>query len=111
MNWVIKLIQPELRTWDGVLIEHREEKYTIPFSCGEEVYYVHLKKWYKHNSPFVITKCSVTGAWATNTVGVILSGDIHVSKDEFYRIFTDREAAIEFCIKRNKYRKIKIYGE
>lgn len=111
MNWTIKLIQHEHRTWDGVLIEHREEEHHIPFACGEEVYYVHRKKWWKRNSPFVITKCSVTGAWATNTVGVILSGDTHIARDEFDRIFIDKEKAIEFCIKKNKYRKVKIYGE
>jgi hypothetical protein len=101
MNWYIKMVVPEHRAYDGVLIEHDEREVEIPFKWHDDVWYVHKKKWWKSNSPYVITKCEVTGAWVTNTTGVILNGDNHVSEDEFYHLFTDKESAIEYCIKKN----------
>lgn len=111
MKWIIKMITPECTAYDGVKEEHKEIDHEIPFDYFSEVYYVHRKKWWKTNSPFVITKSRVTGVWATNTFGVILSGENHVSEAEFNRIFTDREEAIEYCLKKNEHRKVKIYGE
>jgi hypothetical protein len=111
VEWTIKIVVPEHKTYDGITVERQEKEVTIPFSCYEAVYYVHRKKWWKSNSLYVITKCRVTGAWATNMVGVILDNDNHVGEDEFDRIFTDKEAAIEYCIKKNEFRKVKIYGE
>ena len=111
LNWTIKVTTPEHRAYDGILIERQEVEYTIPFACGSIVYYVHRKSWWKARSPFVVTKCTVTGAWATNTFGIILDGNNHIAEDEFDRIFTDRDSAIEYCIKKNEHRKIKIYGE
>lgn len=111
MKWTIKLTIPEHRAYDGVLVEHYEEEHCIPFSCGDTVYYAHRKKWWKAGSPFVITKSCVTGVWATNTVGVILNGNTHVEKDEFKCIFTDIDAAIDFCLDQNARRKVKIYGD
>lgn len=111
MKWIIKQIIPEHREWDGFLVEHQEAESEIPFEQGAVVYYVHRKNWTKRSSPYVITKSRVTGAWVTNMVGVILDGDNHVGEDEFDCIFTDREKAIEYCLKKNEHRKVKIYGE
>ena len=111
MNWTIKIVVPEHRTWDGILVERHEAEHEIPFKSGSTVYYVHRKKWWKRNSPYVITKSTVTGMWATNTYGVIINGDNHLAVDEFDRLFTDRDEAIEYCIKKNEHRKVKIYGE
>ena len=111
MNWTIKLTVPEHRAYDGVLIERQEIEAEIPFACGDTVYYVHRKDWWKAKSPYVVTKCSVTGVWATNIVGVILGGNEHVTEDEFKYLFTNRDAAIGYCLEQNERRKVKIYGE
>ena len=111
MNWTIKIVCPKHRTWDGVLIEHEEKEVEIPFQCYETIYYVHRKNWCKKNSPWVITKSEVRGIWATNIVGVTLRDNTHLSEDEFDLLFKDKEEAIEFCLKKNEYRKVKIYGE
>ena len=110
MKWIIKRVSPEHTTWDGVHYEYQEAETEIPFECCETVYYVHRKKWWKSTSPFVITKSKVIGVWATNTVGVTLGDNTHISECEFDRLFTDKEAAIEFCLKKNEQRKVKIYN-
>ena len=111
MNWTIKLVCPEHHTWDGVHVPREEKEVEIPFKSMETFYYVHRKAWWKKNSPWVITKTEVRGIWATNTVGVILRDNTYLCEDEFDLLFTDKEAAIEFCIKKNEHRKVKIYGE
>ena len=111
MKWIIKRVSPEHTTWDGVHYEYQEAETEIPFECCETVYYVHRKKWWKNNSPWVVTKSEVRGVWATNTVGVTLKDDTHLCEAEFYRLFRDRTEAIEFCLKKNAHRKVKIYGE
>lgn len=111
MNWTIKLTVHEHKAYDGFPIERQERETEIPFACGDTVYYAHRKDWSKANSPFVVTKSSVTGVWATNIVGVILNGNEHVTEDEFKYLFIDRDAAIDFCLKQNERRKVKIYGE
>lgn len=111
MNWTIKIVCPEHSTWDGVQIPREEKEITIPFACWETVYYVHRKKWWKKNSPWVITKSEVRSMWATNTVGIVLKDNTHVSEDGFDLLFKDREEAIELCLKKNAHRKVKIYGD
>ena len=111
MNWTVKIVCPEHTTYDGILVERQETEFNIPFAYFETVYYVHRKKWWKKSSPWAITKSRISGVWATNMVGVILDTNEHVEEDRFDRLFTDREAAIEFCLKKNEYRKVKIYGE
>lgn len=110
MNWTIKIVVPE--HFDGCdVVESKESVYEIPFEYFSDVFYVHRKNSLRRNSPYVITKSRVTGAWATNMVGVILDDNAHVGENEFDRLFTDRELAIERCLKLNSYRKVKIYGE
>ena len=111
LKWIIKTVVPEHRTYDGILVEHQETESEIPFEMGADVYYVHRKNWMKRNSPYVISKSLVTGAWVTNTVGVVLGGCTHIAEDEFDRLFTDRDKAIDYCLKKNAQRKVKIYGE
>lgn len=111
LQWTVKLVIPEHTAYDGILVERQEAEYTIPFELQEDVWYVHRKRWWKRNSPFVITKSCITGMWATNIVGVSLSNGDHIVEDSFDRLFTDREEAIEYCLKKNEHRKVKIYGE
>ena len=86
-------------------------EFKIPFAHNSKVYYVHSEKWWKRNSPYIVTKGTVTGVWATNTVGVILDFNNYVGEDEFDCIFTNKDDAVEYCLKKNSYRKVKIYGE
>ena len=109
MNWSIKTVIPEHTTCDGILVERQEKEYEIPFKYFEDVYYVHRKKWWKHNSPFVITKSKVNSVWATNMVGITLTDNTHIAEDDFDLVFVDKETAIECCIKKNEHRKVKIY--
>jgi hypothetical protein len=111
MKWIIKRVMPELTTWDGVHYEYEESEIEIPFDCCETVYYVHRKKWWKKNSLWVVTKSKVIGVWATNVVGVTLKDNTHLCENEFDLLFKDKADAIEFCLKKNEHRKVKIYGE
>jgi hypothetical protein len=111
MNWVIKIVVPEYTTYDGISVERHEETFEIPFECCQTVWYVHRKNWCKRNSEWVITKSKITGVWATNCIGVTLDNNDHIAEDNFDRLFTDRKAAIDECLKRNECRKVKIYGE
>lgn len=85
--------------------------YDIPFEARQKVYYAHKKKWWKKNSKWVISACLITGIWATNMCGVILDDKEHIEYDRFDLLFTNKEEAIEFCIKKNAHAKVKIYGE
>jgi hypothetical protein len=111
MNWTVKLIWPEHTTYDGLPVERREENYEIPFKFHSDIYYVHRKNTLRKRSPYVITKGLITGMWATNTVGVIFNNSNHISEHEFDRLFINKDEAIEFCLKKNEHRKVKIYGE
>jgi hypothetical protein len=111
MNWTVKLIWPEHTTYDGLPVERREENYEIPFKFHSDIYYVHRKNTLRKRSPYVITKGLITGMWATNTVGVIFNNSNHISEHEFDRLFINKDEAIEFCLKKNEHRKVKIDGE
>lgn len=84
------------------------KEYEIPFTPMQTVYYVHKKKWCKK---WVITKTSITGIWIQHECGVILRNDVYLLESGFQYLFTDREEAIDFCIKKNAHSKVKIYGE
>lgn len=111
MQWTVKLVIPEHTTYDGILVERQEKEFDIPFRLQEDVWYVHRKNWLRRNSPFVITKSRITGMWATNMIGVSLANNTYIGDTEFDRLFIDKEKAIEYCLKKNEYRKVKIYGE
>ena len=111
MEWTIKMHWPGYTDYDGYAFQERNEEYTIPFYCWQKVYYAHKKKWWKKKSPWVITKTEVLSMWASNTYGVKLKNGDCIDKSEFKYLFTDREEAIEFCLKKNAHTKIKIYGE
>ena len=109
--WHVTMTVPEYTTYDGILVERHEETYKIPFEYMQTVWYVHRKDWTNKKSKWVITKSKITGMWATKCIGVTLANNEHVTDDLFDRLFTDRDAAIEFCLKKNEHRKVKIYGE
>ena len=85
--------------------------YEVPFKCRQVVYYAHKKKWWKKNSEWVVSVHKIMGMWATGVYGVILDNNEQISFCHFDELFTDREEAIEFCLKKNSHAKVKIYGE
>lgn len=89
-----------------------DHEYTVPFECRQVVYYAHKKKWWRKNSKWVVTVCVVTGVWAggLGIYGVTMDNGENVAMCHFDQLFTDREAAIEYCIKKNAHAKVKIYG-
>ena len=111
MEWTIRIHQPERTDYDGYVVPEKTEEYTIPFICWQTVYYTHKKKWWKKRSPWIITKSEVLSMWASNTYGVKLKNGYCIDKSEFKYLFTDRDEAIDFCLKKNERNKVKIYGE
>ena len=111
MEWTIKMHWHERKTFDGVVSTERDEEYTIPFDSLETIYYAHKKKFWKKRSPWVITKTEVVRVWASNTYGVMLKSGDCIDCVNFKYLFTNRDEAIEFCLKKNQHNKIKIYGE
>lgn len=111
MEWTIKTYYPERKFSDGSTRPEFTKEYTIPFKSGDAVYYVHEEARFAQKHEWVISVCVVTGAWATDLCGVILDCDTYVSEYEFDQLFTDRDAALDFCVKKNAHAKVKIYGE
>jgi hypothetical protein len=111
MEWTIRMHWPEREEYDGYVTPERNKEYKIPFTCWQTVYYVHKKKWQKKKSPWVITKTKVLSMWASNTYGVQLGSGECIGESEFKYLFTDRDEAIDFCLKMNKRNKVKVYGE
>ena len=46
--------------------------------------------------------------WASNVVGVELDNGERICDHSFDRLFVDREAAIDFCLRQNEKAKVKI---
>ena len=112
MEWTIKRHWHEKTEWDGHISPARDEEYTLPFLCGQDVYYVHRKKLQKKRSPWVITKSPIVGVWAdVVNYGIILNTDECLSESQFKYLFKERDEAIDFCLKKNAGNKVKIYGE
>ena len=100
MEWTIKIHKKDV-----------DEEYHVPFECWQTVYYAHKKKWWKKNSPWVVTKSEVLNMWASNTYGVKLRNGDCIDESQFKYLFTSRDEAIDFCLKKNERNKVKIYGE
>ena len=112
MEWTIKMHHPERVEYDGYVTPEINEEYTIPFTCGQSVYYAHKKKLWKKKSPWVVTACRVVGMWATYVAyGVTLDTNEQLCITDFKYLFKDREEAIDFCLKKNERNKVKVYGE
>lgn len=76
----------------------------IPYDWHETVWYC-----CKERKRYVVKKRLIVGVWATNIVGVILSGNEHIDEDSYDRLFRDKNDAIDWCIKQNQRSKVKIY--
>lgn len=82
--------------------EHKE--FDIPFEFHENVWYC-----YKRFRKYVVRESEIRGIWATNIVGITLDNNWHISEDEFNRLFTNKNAAIDWCLKQNQRGTVKVY--
>lgn len=86
--------------------EARHKEIGIPYEFHEKVWYC-----YKKRKKYVVRKSTITGIWATNIVGVTLDNNWHIDENVFYRIFKDKNEAIDWCLKQNQRGTVKVYGE
>lgn len=89
-----------LNTLNGV------EERNIPYSLGETLYYCDRRR-----GKWRVLECTLRGIWATNIVGVTLRccyQDISVDEDCFKYIFQTEEDAVQFCLKENQKRSVKV---
>jgi hypothetical protein len=104
MDWAVTIHTPKVTDYDGMVYEDTTKHYFIPYNSRQDVYYA-----FKKRKKWVLKKRYVTGMWATNTYGVTLNDGDHIPADLFYRLFIDKNEAIEFCLKKNEQSKVKIY--
>ena len=104
MTYKIILDTKERTSYDGIVHKATHKEFDIPYESGEEVWYC-----YKKRKKYVVCKSQIYGIWATNIVGVILDNDWHITEDEFYRLFKDKNDAIDWCLKQNQRSTVKVY--
>lgn len=111
MNYKLTLYTKERVDYDGYKYEAKEWHFDCPFESGQNVYYAYLERRLFRKNKWVVRKSRIVGIWATNIYGVTLDNNEHIHEDLFDRLFVDREEAIEFCLKKNRQAKVKIYNE
>ena len=115
MKWIATVYEEEYVQCDedetAVELKRKEHTFECPFECGQDVYYAYRERHLFRKDKWVIRKSRVIGIWATIIFGVILDNDERIVDNLFDRLFTNKEEAIEFCIKKNQGLKIKIYNE
>lgn len=109
MNWTITMHSPEYTDYDGFVHKEDVKTFECPFEFHQTVYYVYREKKPFRKAKWVARKSIVTSVWATNIFGVCLDNNEHITQNWFNRLFDDREAAIEFCLKKNNQAKVKVY--
>ena len=102
MKWIITMYSGDKE------INHVFE---CPFESTQTVYYAYPQKRLFRQDRWVIRKSRVVSVWATNCCGICLDNSEWISEDWFYRLFTDKESAIEFCLRKNQHEKVKIYNQ
>jgi hypothetical protein len=83
--------------------------FECPFSLGQIVYYTYPLKRLFRKDKWIVRKSRIIEFWVTNTFGVCLDDSNHIPEDWFYRLFTDKDEAVEFCLKKNQRLTVKIY--
>ena len=112
MKWTVTKHTKEYTDYGGVVHEAETKIFECPFEFLQTVYYAYPKERLLRKPTWVIVKTRISSVWATNIFGVCLEYDNnHIHEDWFYRLFTDKESAIEFCLKKNQQSKVKIYND
>ena len=110
MKWTVTIGSEEFTDYDGFKHDAWSKTFEYPFECWQDVYYAYKENRFFRKPRWVIRKSKITGIWATNCFGVCLDNNEHIVEDSFDRLFTDKEAAIDFCLKKNRQLKVKIYN-
>ena len=112
MKWTVISNYEERTDYDGFVYKAKTETFECPFEYMQDVYYVYKKDRLFRKPKWVVLKTRIRSVWATNCFGVSLEYDNRcITENEFDRLFTDRESAIEFCLKKNNHSKVKIYND
>ena len=113
MKWTVTIYEEEYVPHDeaAVSLERKEHIFECPFECGQKVYYAYLERHLFRKDKWVVRKSRIVGIWATNIYGVILDNSEQVYEGSFDLLFTNRNNAIDFCLKKNMQFKVKIYNE
>lgn len=113
MKWTATIYEEEYIPCDEttVKLERKEHIFECPFECGQDIYYAYREHYLFRKDKWVIRKSRIIGTWATINFGVILDNDERIPEFLFDRLFTNKEEAVEFCVKKNQALKIKIYNE
>lgn len=109
MKWTVTISSSEYTDYDGFVHDAKTKTFECPFEVGQNVYYVYPEIRMFRKDRWVVRKSRVCEVWATNIFGVCLDNENHIDEGLFYRIFEDKESAIEFCLKKNNQAKVKIY--
>lgn len=110
MKWIITFNTKEHTDMDGFVYKATSKSFELPFTSHQTVYYVFYQYRLFRKDRWVVRRSKIVGMWATNTYGVQLDNGDHVDESMFHRLFTDKESAIEFCLKKNNHLKVKVYG-
>ena len=110
MKWTVTIYPKERIDCDERTV-CQTKTFECPFEYWQTVYYAYPQERLFRKTRWVVRKSTIIEVWATNTFGVCLDDGNHIHEDLFYRLFTDKEAAIEFCLKKNQRSKIKIYND
>ena len=103
MHYKVTFIKDEFADEIGPLPAVHKE-FDIPYQYWEKVWYC-----YKKGKKYVVCETRIKGIWATNMVGVMLSNDWYIAEDDFYRLFKDKNEAIDWCLKQNQRGAVKVY--
>lgn len=92
--------------YDDIFGHHEaiHKEFNIPYKYREKVWYC-----YKKRKKYVVKESTIAGIWATNIIGVTLDNNWHIAEDSFYRLFKNKNEAIDWCLKQNQRGKVKIY--
>ena len=110
MKWIITFNTKEYTDRDGNVHKSTAKSFELPFTSHQTVYYVFYQCRLFGKDRWVVRRSKIVGMWATNTYGVQLDNGEHIDADMFHKLFTDKESAIEFCLKKNNHLKVKVYN-
>lgn len=104
MIYKVIMSTKEYTDYDGIIREAAHKEIDVPYEAWETVWYC-----YKKRKKYVVRESRVTGIWATNMVGVTLDNNWHITEDEYYRLFKNKNDAIDWCLKQNQRGTVKVY--
>ena len=104
MHYKVIFETKERTDYDGHVLEARHQEFEIPYELWDTVWYC-----YKKRKKYVVRESKISGIWATNIVGVTLDNERYVNEDNFYKLFKNKDDAIDWCLKQNQRGTVKVY--